>query len=145
MSDNTDRQNLQQLKEERFRIITDIIYYAAGHVDMTEFKCGCTLNRLVFKVRECIATYDLMEVISPDMLNAYSIVGGLVSDEYLIVNSDTASKYKYIVTQKGKKIGMGRYATSQGMTKITLSSAAAAMVIRNIRNGRYLNRKDFVL
>lgn len=40
----------------------------------------------------------------------------------------------------GKKIGMGIYTTSEGVTKITLSSAAADMVIRNIRNGRYLNR-----
>lgn len=49
-------------------------------------------------------------------------------------------KYDCVVTKKGKKIGMGRYTTSEGVAKITLSSAAADMVIRNIRNGRYLNR-----
>lgn len=140
MGKNTDQLGLEQLEKERFRIITDIIYYAAGHVDRMDFKYGCTLNRLVFKVRECIDIYDLAEVIQEDMLNTYSIVTGLVSDKYLMNKKGSTGKYDCIVTKKGKKIGMGRYTTSEGVTKITLSSAAADMVIRNIRNGRYLNR-----
>lgn len=91
-------------------------------------------------VRECIDIYDLAEVIQEDMLNTYSIVMGLVSDKYLMSKEGSRGKYDCVVTKKGKKIGMGRYTTSEGVTKITLSSAAADMVIRNIRNGRYLNR-----
>ena len=135
MGKNTDQPGLEQLEKERFRIITDIIYYAAGHVDRMDFKYGCTLNRLVFMVRECIDIYDLAEVIQEDMLNTYSIVMGLVSDKYLMSKEGSRGKYDCVVTKKGKKIGM-----SEGVTKITLSSAAADMVIRNIRNGRYLNR-----
>ena len=71
MGKNTDQPGLEQLEKERFRIITDIIYYAAGHVDRMDFKYGCTLNRLVFMVRECIDIYDLAEVIQEDMLNKY--------------------------------------------------------------------------
>ena len=140
MGKNTDQPGLEQLEKERFRIITDIIYYAAGHVDRMDFKYGCTLNRLVFMVRECIDIYDLAEVIQEDMLNTYSIVMGLVSDKYLMSKEGTRGKNDCVVTKKVKKIGMGRYTTSEGVTKITLSSAAADMVIRNIRNGRYLNR-----
>ena len=140
MGKNTDQPGLEQLEKERFRIITDIIYYAVGHVDRMDFKYGCTINRLVFMVRECIDIYDLAEVIQEDMLNTYSIVMGLVSDKYLMSKECSRGKYDCVVTKKGKKIGMGRYTTSEGVTKITLSSAAADMVIRNIRNGRYLNR-----
>ena len=40
MGKNTDQPGLEQLEKERFRIITDIIYYAAGHVDRMDFKYG---------------------------------------------------------------------------------------------------------
>ena len=110
MGKNTDQPGLEQLEKERFRIITDIIYYAAGHVDRMDFKYGCTLNRLVFMVRECIDIYDLAEVIQEDMLNTYSIVMGLVSDKYLMSKEGSRGKYDCVVTKKGKKIGMGRTA-----------------------------------
>lgn len=100
MGKNTDQPGLEQLEKERFRIITDIIYYAAGHVDRMDFKYGCTLNRLVFMVRECIDIYDLAEVIQEDMLNTYSIVMGLVSDKYLMSKEGSRGKYDCVVTKK---------------------------------------------
>lgn len=137
MSNGIDQLELKRLEEERSHVIRDIISYVAGHVDMNELKYGCTLNRLVFKIRKCIDTYDLRDVIQPDMLNISSIIAGLMADGYLMDNIDSRGQYDCVVTKKGKKIGMGRYTTSDGMIKITVSSAAADMVIRNIQNGRY--------
>ena len=137
MSNGIDHLELVRLEDERIHIIRDIIYYVARHVDKMEFKNGCTLNRLVFKIRECIDTYDLRDVIQPDMLNISSIIAWLTADGYLMDNIDSRGQYDCVVTKKGKKIGMGRYTTSDGMIKITVSSAAADMVIRNIQNGRY--------
>lgn len=64
---------------------------------------------------------------------------GLISDNYITKNPDSWRKYDFLVTAKGRKLGISRIKKKDGLIKILLSMAAVDVVIRNIRNGRYMN------
>lgn len=143
MEDNTLNQNeaseLERLELERSSVISDMVDYATRDIDCKDYKYGCTLNMLLYHIGRCIDSCGISDVIKPDMINMSSVFEGLISDNYITKNPDSWRKYDFLVTAKGRKIGISKIKKKDGLIKILLSMAAVDVVIRNIRNGRYMN------
>lgn len=143
MLENTLNQNesseLEKLEQERLNVISDMVGYATRDIDCKDYKYGCTLNMLLYHIGRCMDSCGISDVIKPDMINMSSVFEGLISDNYITKNPDSWRKYDFLVTAKGRKIGISRIKKKDGLIKILLSMAAVDVVIRNIRNGRYMN------
>lgn len=143
MEDNILNQNeaseLEKLEQERLNVISDMVGYATRDIDSKDYKYGCTLNMLLYHIGRCMDSCGISDVVKPDMINISSVFEGLISDNYITKNPDSWRKYDFLVTAKGRKLGISRIKKKDGLIKILLSMAAVDVVIRNIRNGRYMN------
>ena len=75
------------------------------------------------------------------MLNTATIYAGLIKDGYITEDAGSWSMYDFQVTEKGKNMGISRVQEKDRRIKMMLGRRAVEIIIRNIKNGRYLLEK----
>lgn len=128
---------MSELVKNRRRILIDIVGYVLRDIDSAEYKYRWSLNRLVYRIRQCIDEYEVSEIILPEMLNTAVIYNGLIKEGFIIKNARSWRMYDCQTTEKGKNIGITVLKNEYGGVKILLSKAAVNMVLRNIKNGKF--------
>lgn len=107
----------------------------------SNYKYGCSLSCLVYNIRQHVEEFNIEGIIVPEMLNTSVIYAGLLKDGYITKNSESWSVYDFRTTEKGKSIGISRVQRKDGGVKMMLGIRAVEIVVRNIKNGRYLLEK----
>lgn len=133
-----EQSEMSELVENRRRILIDIVSYVLRDIDSTEYKYRCSLNSLVYRIRQCIDEYGISEIILPEMLNTAVIYNGLINDGYITKNVESWRMYDCQASTKGKSMGITIVKKESGEVKIMLSREAVDMVMTNIRKGKYL-------
>lgn len=136
-SQKQGQSEMSELVKNRRRILIDIVGYVLRDIDSTEYKYRWSLNRLVYRIRQCIDEYEVSEIILPEMLNTAVIYNGLIKEGFIIKNARSWRMYDCQTTEKGKNIGITVLKNEYGGVKILLSKAAVNMVLRNIKNGKF--------
>ena len=133
-----DKPGYSELMEERNKLLIKMVNHILEDIDSSNYKYGCSLNSLVYRIRRCIDEWGISEVIVPEMLNTAAIYKVLIEDGYITKDPGSWCRYDCQLTGEGRIIGISKKQRVDGGTYLMLSRLAVNMVMDSIRSGRFL-------
>lgn len=103
-----DKPGYSELMEERNKLLIKMVNHILEDIDSSNYKYGCSLNSLVYRIRRCIDEWGISEIIVPEMLNTAAIYKVLIEDGYITKDPGSWCRYDCQLTGKGRIIGISK-------------------------------------